>query len=105
MNKKRKRKENRRSLQITPKGTGLSDAHKEEPYKVLRINLTDGRTKKTCLHGAMASGIKSYEAHYKEGFVTRPLGKGLTFVSNLLLKSGISMLHDLGNDIKGTEKL
>lgn len=53
----------------------------------------------------MASGIKSYEAHYKEGFVTRPLGKGLTFVSNLLLKSGISMLHDLGNDIKGTEKL
>ncbi len=105
MIKRRKRKENRRSLQITPKEIELSDAHKEELYKVLRINLTDVRTKKTCIHGAMSSGIKSYEVHYKEGLITRPFGKGLALVNNLLLKSGISMLHDLGDDIKRTEEL
>lgn len=102
MNKKRKQKEKKTS--ITKERKKLLDIYKEKvPLVISGVALS--QRNQSIFHEALSSGIKSYNTYYKEGFFKISMGKGLTFVSNLLLKSGFYQLHDLGEDIKRSGKL
>ena len=84
----------------------ISDVHKtdEGRSKVLCVKLV-GKSNANRLHGAKASGIKSYEASYIKSIVVKPLNAGLGIVSKLLQKSNIAILHDLGADMENSEML
>lgn len=91
-------------MNVTTKEDALCGTLNNDSYRVMLLNDIDIKSKRFLIRNETSSGIKSHETKYKEGLVSKPLGKGLTIVTHLLLWSGIPMLCELGNDIKKTVK-
>ena len=69
------------------------------------LNDIGGKSKRFLIRNEYSSGIKSHETKYKEGLVTKPLGKSMIIVSHLLLLSGFPTLCELAHDIQKQGKL